>query len=151
MGLFCYNIDMTYNHPAIHNFALLTVFMFGFSMMNKPFEEQNKYLAQNQNKVVLEQRLAKPKTVRGIYLTANSAGSDKYRAELLSSLKDSKINSVVIDIKDYSGYILYNSELPELKKIDAIRAKMKDTKKLLENLLSCLFKIEKSRLSQILQ
>lgn len=123
---------MTYNHPAIHNFALLTVFMFGFSMMNKPFEEQNKYLLQNKDKVVVNQKLEKPKTVRGIYLTANSAGSESYRQELLVSLKDSKINSVVIDIKDYSGYILYNSELESLKKIDAIRTRMKDTKKIID-------------------
>ncbi len=61
--------------------------------------------------------LNKPEYVRGIYLTASSAGSDEYRKNLIKSLASGYINSVVIDIKDYSGYILYDTQLDEVNKI----------------------------------
>ena len=59
----------------------------------------------------------KPDYVRAIYLTANSAGSEKYRANIITAMKNSRINSVVIDVKDYSGYILYASQVAEVKKM----------------------------------
>jgi hypothetical protein len=61
--------------------------------------------------------LNKPEYVRGIYLTAASAGSDEYRKNLIKKLASAYINSVVIDIKDYSGYILYDTQLDEVNKI----------------------------------
>ncbi|MDP2812374.1 MAG: putative glycoside hydrolase [bacterium] len=122
---------MNYNHPAIQNLTLIAVFIIAFFYLNSPFEEQKNDSLARENKIVAEQKIIKPKIVRGIYLTANSAGSDNFRKEIIASLKDSKINSVVIDIKDYSGYILYQSELKELKDIDAVKATMPDLKKII--------------------
>lgn len=68
--------------------------------------------------------LKKPKYVRGIYLTAASAGSDDYRQALITKLKKGYINSIVIDIKDYSGYILYDSQIAEVNDIKAKKIKM---------------------------
>ncbi len=68
--------------------------------------------------------LEKPKYVRGIYLTAASAGSDTYRQKLITNLQKGYINSVVIDIKDYSGYILYDSQIAEVNDIKAKKIRM---------------------------
>jgi hypothetical protein len=70
---------------------------------------------------VVELKFPKPEFVRGLYLTAYSAGSEDYRKNILAAMKDSRINSVVIDIKDYSGYILYDSQIQELKDIKATK------------------------------
>ncbi|MBU1202443.1 putative glycoside hydrolase [Patescibacteria group bacterium] len=96
-----------------------------------------KYIKTEQNNIAPEEvtikKSYKPKVVRGIYLTAYSAGSDTFRTGIINNIKNgTKINSVVIDIKDYSGYILYNSQLTELKEIDAIRTRMPDVKKVLD-------------------
>lgn len=68
--------------------------------------------------------LKKPEYVRGIYLTAASAGNDSYRQKLISNLKKGYINSVVIDIKDYSGYILYDTQVAEVNKIQGKKIRM---------------------------
>lgn len=68
--------------------------------------------------------LEKPEYVRGIYLTAASAGSDTYRQKLIANLQKGYINSVVVDIKDYSGYILYDSQIAEVNDIKAKKIRM---------------------------
>lgn len=68
--------------------------------------------------------LKKPEYVRGIYLTAASAGNDSYRQKIISNLKKGYINSVVIDIKDYSGYILYDTQVAEVNKIQGKKIRM---------------------------
>ncbi len=68
--------------------------------------------------------LKKPEYVRGIYLTAASAGNDSYRQKLIINLKKGYINSVVIDIKDYSGYILYDTQVAEVNKIQGKKIRM---------------------------
>ncbi|HLD31544.1 MAG TPA: putative glycoside hydrolase [Patescibacteria group bacterium] len=52
-----------------------------------------------------------PKNVKGVYLTAYSAGSQKKITEIINLLDRTELNAVVIDIKDYSGLILYDSDL----------------------------------------
>lgn len=62
----------------------------------------------------LHVRRRKPprRMVKGIYLTAYSAGSPKKMEEIISLLDRTELNTVVIDIKDYSGYVLYDSQVP---------------------------------------
>ncbi|RMD59733.1 hypothetical protein D6821_00540, partial [Candidatus Parcubacteria bacterium] len=55
--------------------------------------------------------VAVPDYVRGIYLTAYSASRPEFRKKIIRQIKKGKFNSVVIDIKDYTGYILYPSQL----------------------------------------
>ncbi len=50
-------------------------------------------------------------TVKGVYLTAYSAGNPKKMQEIFALLNRTELNAVVIDIKDYSGKILYDSNL----------------------------------------
>lgn len=73
-----------------------------------------------------------PDYVRGIYLTASTAGSEELRKQLLTKIKDSRINTVVIDIKDYSGYILYDSQLPAVQNARAINNRMPHLAKILD-------------------
>ena len=67
-----------------------------------------------------------PAYVRGIYLTAYSANRDEWRAGLIAKMKKGRVNSVVIDIKDYSGYILYDSRLPAPLEFGTVRPQIKD-------------------------
>lgn len=49
-----------------------------------------------------------PAIIKGLYATGYSAGSVKKVDYLIDLIKTSELNAVVIDIKDYSGYILYD-------------------------------------------
>jgi hypothetical protein len=58
-----------------------------------------------------------PFQARGIYLTGNTAGSSERLDQLLQMIDRTELNSVVIDIKDATGYLLYDSKLPLVNEI----------------------------------
>ncbi|MDO8626660.1 MAG: putative glycoside hydrolase [Candidatus Magasanikbacteria bacterium] len=61
---------------------------------------------------------AKPpaQTAKGLYLTAYSASDPKKLDEIIKLIDETELNAVIIDIKDYTGYILYKSRVPLAKK-----------------------------------
>ena len=60
-----------------------------------------------------------PKTIKAIYATSWSAGSPKRIDNLINLINETELNAVVIDIKDFSGHIAYNIELPEVEEYRA--------------------------------
>lgn len=60
-----------------------------------------------------------PEIIKAIYLTGWSAGNSAKIKYLIDLAKTTEINAVVIDIKDYSGYIAYDSKVPEVEKYNA--------------------------------
>lgn len=119
--------------PSLGYSVVLIVFIISFLLINNGLDFQylfnfNSYDIEEQ---VVEKQFIKPEIVRAIYLTASSAGNDEFRQNIITSMQGGRINSVVIDIKDYSGYILYNTNLSELRNINAVRESMPDVKKIL--------------------
>lgn len=56
-----------------------------------------------------------PSIIKGIYLTGWSAGSPSKMQSVINLIKNTELNAVVIDIKDYSGYVSYAMDVPEAK------------------------------------
>ena len=56
--------------------------------------------------------------VRGIYITDNTAGSERME-EILNSMKNTELNAVVIDIKNDQGRISYRMNNPKVKETGA--------------------------------
>ncbi len=54
-----------------------------------------------------------PEAVKGIYMTACVAGTPSFRAKLLKLANETEINSIIIDIKDYTGTISFDIDSPE--------------------------------------
>lgn len=52
--------------------------------------------------------------VKGIYLTAYTAANESARNALIDLIDRTELNAVVIDIKDYTGNVLYDSDVPEV-------------------------------------
>jgi len=67
-----------------------------------------------------------PAVVKSVYVTGWSAGSSSYLNYLSSLFETTGINSVVVDIKDSSGYVYYNSGVPEVKKYNLYNYSIKD-------------------------
>jgi hypothetical protein len=57
-----------------------------------------------------------PEIIKAVYVTGWSAGTKKYLNYLSELFKSTEINSVVVDIKDYSGFVSYASDADEVKK-----------------------------------
>src|SRR3989344_2089319 len=53
--------------------------------------------------------ISTPFAVKAIYMTSWVASTRDWRAELVEFIKKSEINSVVIDVKDYSGFITFDT------------------------------------------
>jgi hypothetical protein len=69
-------------------------------------------------------RFRRPQHVRGVYANAWAAGSASRMEELIDIARRTEINSIVIDIKDASGYISHRTEVPlahEIGAVDEIR------------------------------
>ncbi|NUM25285.1 MAG: putative glycoside hydrolase [Candidatus Buchananbacteria bacterium] len=67
------------------------------------------------------QTIVKPPKIenKGIYLTAYTAGNKVRRAKLVQLIERTELNSVVIDVKDYSGLIFFDTNIPLVNEIDA--------------------------------
>ncbi len=57
--------------------------------------------------------IPRPKYVRGLFLTGHGAGSKKLREPIIKLLRESELNSLVINVKDDTGYVTHGrSEIP---------------------------------------
>lgn len=76
---------------------------------------------------------SKPKAVKGIYLSAYSAGSTNLDA-YLDFLDQTELNAVVIDVKDVTGEVMYPSDVPLANQVGATRNVLPDLKALVKKL-----------------
>jgi len=58
-----------------------------------------------------------PKDIKAIYLTAYTASNDKRMTEIIDLVNKTELNAVVIDLKDYSGHILFDTQSDFLKNL----------------------------------
>jgi hypothetical protein len=114
------------DNKILHYFLLYLVFTLAFLWLNQHTQSSSQ-------SINITKKFPRPASVQGLYLTAYSAGNDTFRQKIIAQMKNSQINTVVIDIKDYSGYILYNSQLQKVLKIDGVRARMSDVRKVIKD------------------
>jgi len=75
-----------------------------------------------------------PQIIKAIYLTGWSAGNPAKIKYLIDLTKTTEINAVVIDIKDYSGYVAYNIQVPEVEKYKAKEIRIIQINRLIKQL-----------------
>ncbi|MGB8815786.1 MAG: putative glycoside hydrolase [Minisyncoccia bacterium] len=75
-----------------------------------------------------------PSQVRAIYMTACAASSLTFREKLVAIATSTEINSIVIDVKDYTGTISFDSENPLLKGNTGEGCKVSDLKDFVKEL-----------------
>ncbi len=65
-----------------------------------------------------------PANIKAVYSTSWSAGSEKKLAYFINLIKETELNAIIIDVKDFSGYVSYNTELELPKKYDAVELRV---------------------------
>ncbi|OGN00616.1 MAG: hypothetical protein A3B91_02265 [Candidatus Yanofskybacteria bacterium RIFCSPHIGHO2_02_FULL_41_29] len=75
-----------------------------------------------------------PEIVRAIYLTSTSVANGNKIDKLIDLANKTELNSVVIDIKDSSGYISYDSSVAEAEKYKTELVEIKDIDALVRKL-----------------
>lgn len=87
----------------------------------------------NLDKVVVK-HLPTPPAVKAIYMSQCVAGTKNFREELAHIADTTEINSIIIDIKDYSGKISFIPEDPKLREIMSDTCRASDMKDLIADL-----------------
>jgi hypothetical protein len=94
--------------------------------------------ADTDNNPIIEKKIVKhiktPTAVKGIYMTACVAGTPSFRAKLLKLANETEINSIIIDIKDYTGTISFEIDHPSFKDNLGTGCKVKDMVDFVETL-----------------
>lgn len=75
-----------------------------------------------------------PPVVKGIYLTGYTAGLKTRRAQLIDLIKETELNSVIIDVKDSSGRVFFNTNIPLVDAIGAQDIRIPDLAELIKSL-----------------
>lgn len=63
-------------------------------------------------------RRSQPFEARGIYLSSWTAGDSKRVDQIIDFIRRTELNTVVIDIKDSSGKVAYNSQIPQVNQLE---------------------------------
>ncbi len=78
--------------------------------------------------------ISTPTVVKGIYMTSWVAGTPSLRNNLVKLIDETEVNTVVIDIKDYSGKIVFPVSDPKLKAFGSEEVRVKDMQDFIETL-----------------
>ena len=62
---------------------------------------------------------------QGVYMTSWVAGSQK-GTKLLEKVKENNLDAIVIDMKDATGYVVYDSNVDLVEKIGSEEIRIKD-------------------------
>lgn len=84
--------------------------------------------------VPLPQHIKTPPAVRAIYMTSWVAGTSSIRESLIEFIKNSEINAVVIDVKDYSGKISFQTGDSQIEAIGSEEERVPDMRALIDEL-----------------
>ena len=106
------------------NYKLAVLPATGISAEGEPVVETKKVIS----------HLTTPSEVKAIYMTNWVAGSKKLREPLVKIIDETEINSIVIDIKDYTGRIAFEVSDPLLKETGAYERRIADIKEFIEDL-----------------
>ncbi len=75
-----------------------------------------------------------PESVKGIYMTSWIASSKKTRDPLVKLINETELNAIVIDIKDYSGKIVFNTDNSEILSSGSVDVRINDLRDFIQEL-----------------
>lgn len=75
-----------------------------------------------------------PAQVKAIYMTSWVASGKEMRSKLVKMIEDTELNTLIIDIKDYSGKIVFPIENPKLKAYGSEEVRVSDMKEFIAEL-----------------
>jgi hypothetical protein len=78
--------------------------------------------------------LPTPEPLKAVYMSQCIVGTPTLRSKLVSFIEETEINAIVIDIKDYTGRIAFNTENPIIKDSVSNKCMAPDMKTFIEEL-----------------
>jgi len=116
---------------------ILVIFIaFALDVPRYFFEQRGQFIfehLQNSNAIKDDGIIKEPIRAKGVYVTYRTASNSRME-EIIDLIKRTELNSVVIDIKDYTGRIPFQTESDLIHEIGSEKIFIKDIKRLIENL-----------------
>ncbi len=120
---------------------------FFFTRLNSVYSPESlEYLPENETNTASVGEIAElppppkhietPEAVKAIYMTSWVAGTGYWREDLVELIEKTELNSIVIDVKDYTGRISFEVTDPVLKEIGAQEIRIPDIREFIEYLHS---------------
>lgn len=75
-----------------------------------------------------------PEAVKGVYMTACVAGTPSLRSKMVKLVEETELNTIVIDIKDYSGTISFKAGNPVFDGVGGSGCQVKDMREFVDSL-----------------
>ncbi|MBL7045146.1 MAG: hypothetical protein ISR98_00920 [Parcubacteria group bacterium] len=75
-----------------------------------------------------------PEAVKAIYMTSWVAGTPSFREKLVKIADETEINSIIIDIKDYTGRISFKVEDESLREVGSVENRIPDIREFIARL-----------------
>jgi hypothetical protein len=111
-------IPMTYNSLGLaSDFNNQNNIVTNFLDIKEEIAKEKKFIATH---------ISTPKPVKAIYMTSWVAGTSNFREKLVKIADETEINSIIIDIKDYTGKIAFKVEDKMLQEVGAVENRIPD-------------------------
>ncbi|HTK33022.1 MAG TPA: putative glycoside hydrolase [Candidatus Paceibacterota bacterium] len=78
--------------------------------------------------------LPTPQPVRAAYFTSWAAGTPSFKKKMFDLVQGTELNSVVIDVKDYSGRVSFPMDNAEVKAVGSVQVRIPDIKGMIADL-----------------
>ena len=85
-----------------------------------------------ESNVVVHQKT--PSSVKGLYMTSWVAGKPELRKSIISLAQNTEINTIVIDVKDYTGRVSFEVVDPKLKEVGSQEIRIADIREFIQTL-----------------
>lgn len=123
---------------ALAGLVIFALFL-GFKVLARPFEYQSLLAAGASSSTSVSlipkvKHLLTPLAVKGIYMSQCVVGTPSFRAQLVDLINQTELNSVVIDIKDYTGKLAFTTTNSLLKDSVSGQCGARDMKEFIESL-----------------
>jgi len=99
-----------------------------------PSEFKAEHVAPKVPEVPKTPHIKTPPYVRAVYVTSWVATLPERRGKVVELIKNTELNAIIIDIKDYSGKVLFDTGDPEIKAVGSEDIRMKNLKSWIDEL-----------------
>lgn len=118
---------------AFFAIAFFVFYSFNFSLGKMVFEYSSDDKEDNPKKETVH-HIKTPNEVRGIYMTSWVASTDSIKNGLIKIAEDTEVNSIIVDIKDYTGKIAFLMNNSKVKEYNSSENRIKDIKNFIKEL-----------------
>ena len=87
-----------------------------------------------EDEVIIPWQESMPKAIKAVYSTGWVMGTPSLRKAMINSVKENGFNAIVVDIKDESGQLTYDSEVQTAIDIKSSQKMVKDIKSVIDEL-----------------